>query len=479
MGGHRPLRVMRALLAVLAVAAGAPAAWAADRGTAPSLALDQAGDIAGIDAQQASAFGGTYRFVSAFAGMSLSGFGRALGSGTLSVDTTNGTFSVSSRDAEMNLTEICRPQRDACARTFIRTLRSSADTFDGTFQLLGGGRIAFTTSASAADPGETVEGFMNRTGTLVVVPFARANGLDLVVAIRPESDLSVETLAGTYSFVLRAAEFPKRPVSPRGAWSSYASDIQSGTFAFFGEDFIAIGDGSKMQEDVTCTASEARCSLSAALVATPTGGTRLAGKVSVSDSGAVILEDESRGLILPGLVSEDGTLLVALEDARDDGRQGLNVMVRQGAGMSSASLDGVYNAIALEDFFDTDARIRAALVSGQLTFDGDGRWGFLGSDSSVRRVECQGTGPCPGVSLTAQTFHGATAGGTYTVDQNGGLIMIGVAADGTPRLFVGSLSGDGSAFVLRRVVDSDASSCAFDCAALQSVRSLIIAVRTE
>jgi hypothetical protein len=177
---------------------------------------------------------------------------------------------------------------------------------------------------------------------------------------------------------------------------------------------------------------------------------------------------------LYGFITRDGELLTLLGDDTKTGHQGLEIMTRMGQGMSNTSISGTYNAVAIEEFFENEGSIRNAYVSGPITFDGMQTWQFTGTDTSIKRTECQHSGTCPSVGLSSRTVAGG-AGGSYDVRPTGEIVVSGVAGDNTPRLFVGNVSRDGSIIVLRRVGDNNP--CSFDCAGVESFRSLIIALR--
>jgi hypothetical protein len=234
-----------------------------------------------------------------------------------------------------------------------------------------------------------------------------------------------------------------------------------------------------MAAETSCSASGDACSAAATLSLRELPSRERAGSVE-RKHGLVSFEvrrgesedhGESRTL-WEGLASRSGELLALLEPGR--GHRGLNLMTLVGRGLSSTSVAGTYNAVALEEFFSTDAGVRNAFVSGPITFDGAQAWQFLGTDTASKRTECAGEAGCPRAAITFRSVMGG-AGGSYTIGSTGEMSLSGTAGDGTPRVFVGNASSDGSVIVLRRV--GDESPCSFDCSGHESFRSLIVAVR--
>lgn len=426
----------------------------------------------------AQSLGGLYGVISAESNMDAGGYGRSIVSGQLYMESATNRFFVSGYSSSMELAEMCKLQKHArypyfgkeesCQRNFNRKSEGEFIFYSGTYQLLEDLTIRF--KLDGEQDYNPVEGSTNVDGSIVILPVHPADGANLIVGLRASGDLEPGAFEGVYSWNARVAEFPDDYGSRHGRWKSYESGIERGELAISGSGYKSKGEGSKMQSIFSCTSAGDGCELSAKQISRPSVTFPSSGRLSFTPWGGVSIQ--GNGTLLSGLVSNDGQFILAAEENSRKGRQGMIMMTRKGSGLDNLTVQGEYNALALEEFFSSDGRVRNAVVEGALLLDGE-TWHFSGTDSSVIRDGCAGSGDCPvGMSVFSAV---GSAEGEYSVADNGEMTMNGIAIDGNPRFFQGNVSGDGEIIVLRRVHDN--ISCDFFCAGTQSIRSVILAVR--
>ena len=398
--------------------------------------------------------GGTYAFVGFFAGMDFTGFFRETNSGTVTLNATDKTFTVNLTGNGVNLNETCPTGGTTCDRTFTRTSETFTETFSGTYQLSGNGQIFFTFSAipatvdEPAEPAETILGFINPAGTLVVLPFSGQEDVGLVIAIQQGSGLSNSTVAGTFNSTEHFSIFPASS-SPSGSWNSYTSEIGTGSVTFSGSNYNFAGSFSGMSQTITCTPTGSGCSQLAVLNATP--GTDVdSGTFTVSSTGGLTLTSID-GESFSAQASADGNFGVVSFSDLANGEVGITLLTRQGSDMSNATLNGTYNFAGFEDNFTTSGDIEIGLITGSAIFDGTGGWTILGAISGSQRQECQGQS-CPFVSIDPITDN-FSVNGTYSVNPDGTFTFSANDPPDNVFTFDGTIGSDGSVIVLREIRD--------------------------
>jgi hypothetical protein len=452
----------------LAIAAADPAA-AAQGGSTPD----------GLD--------GSYNIVSISDRIGVSGFGRAAGAGQLSIDSQHRRIHFDYAQNTQNLSGGCPAAKAApgpCNRRFDRSQWHEAVQSAGSYELLSDGTLNITLDAPNPLGLPTQGGFVNAKSGVVVLTSRSDQGSDVLVAVKHTDrdgkhappGYGRPMLSGRYAYNARDIGYPGSIASVQGRWESYESAVQYGDVSILGPGYVLADHGTQMQQALTCVSAAGGCSTQASLDASQQA-VLLFGEVSAGAGGRVRLEPEHAHGLSPdwaGVVTQDGAFAALTEEAQSAGHEGVSFLVRKGSGLSNATVVGSYNAVALEEFFDSDSGVRSAFVNGKIVFGSDNSWTFNGTDSSTKRSECAGSEPCPSPGLFSRSVMGG-ASGSYSVTSEGALSMVGVAGDNTPRVFDGETSSDGTIVILRRVVDAGA--CSFDCTGTESARSVIIAIR--
>lgn len=427
-------------------------------------------------AVKADELGGTYEILGTGANIDIGGFGRSMISGRLHLDPQSGRFSIIGHSSDMELVEPCHSdhhsqeclKRHACVRFFNRKIESALVMFSGQYELLSDLTIRF--KLDNEEDFNPVEGLSSPDGSLVTLPIHSKNGAILVIGMRASSALSLGDLQGLYKWSARVAEYPGHLFPSWKPWEGYRSGIESGSLGVTDGHYSSVGEGSLMRSIFYRVFSRDGCLVTAQQKSNPSPlALPTEGSFFVTPWGGIALGGDR---LLSGLVSPDRQLIVAVGENSRVGKQGLVLMTRQGSGLNNMTVNGEYNAFALEDFFSSDARTRNAVVEGGLFLNGK-TWFFSArTDSSVIRDECTGS-DCK--AMISQFIASGSAEGEYTVKDDGEMTMNGIAIDGNPRRFEGSVSSDGNIIVLRRVENN--IPCDFFCTGTQSVRSIIVAVR--
>jgi hypothetical protein len=327
----------------------------------------------------------------------------------------------------------------------------------------------------------TFPGYVSPDGGFMIIAVTDTTGVSLLFASRSGHSSNPSNLSGHYALNSAAATYPKVVLSDKGQWGSYVPAIGNGHVAIQGSHFSATETYEAMTSQTTCVLASGGCAATSDLGSVSSGPFASEGRVRRLPAGLIRFDGgaEAGEALQPdaadfrgiGFATDNGQAVTLIHNAAGSGRQEIDFLTREGT-PGAANILGTYNAVALEEFFDSEASARNAFVFGPISFDAQGQWEFLGTDSASKRLECGGT-QCPGATISSRTVAGG-AGGGYSFDSKGTLSVIGVAGDNTPRSFVGNVSADGSLIVLRRVGDG---TCSFDCMGTQEFRSVIIAVR--
>jgi hypothetical protein len=436
-------------------------------------------------ASPAAGLGGSYDLVNISDQIGAAGFGRGSGRGHLQVDSSTGRIHFEYGETVMSLGGGCpvaASQQSACARRFDRSQTNRSVHNAGTYQLSADGTLSVALDAPDSTGLTTLGGFVNTDRGILVLASRSDQGTHVMVAVhhdfdghRPDAFGKGPVLFGQYAYNARSVEFPRSITSVQGKWDSYGTDVRYGDLSAAGFRYILNQSDTAMQEALTCVSAAGGCAASASILSSLAAGVSAGETLSGRNGQVFLIPDghQDASLAWQGAVSGDGTF-AAVESANATGQQGVALLVRKGSGLSNTTAVGTFNAVAMEEFFDSDSGVRSAFVNGKIVFDNQSQWTFNGTDSSTKRFECAGNQQCPSPGLFSRTVAGG-AGGSYTVGTRGDISMVGVAGDNTPRVFAGTVSPDGSIVVLRRVVDSGA--CSFDCTGTESARSLILAMR--
>ncbi|HEU5134152.1 MAG TPA: hypothetical protein VFU13_03310 [Steroidobacteraceae bacterium] len=431
---------------------------------------------------QAMAHAKEYNVVGVTESVELPGFTRESAKGLLAVNSKTAEFTLRLGTTTWNLAAACsnnvhKPRR--CSRQFVRDAFESSEHIGGRFDQAPTGVLTFSVSDGTPT---TFIGYRSPDNSFLVLTLERAGGTMLLFAVERGSGVASEPLAhalwGQYALHARTATFPRLLPSVGSSWDSYRSAMRNGSLVIGPGGFFGREASSAMTLRLHCSAAGAQCPWATGEHLSTLAEPRpFFGAWRAARSGEVVLMHRSVKTqdAWRGAATRDGDLLAMLEPGARSGADSLVLALRKPRDMSNASLQGTYNAVALEEFFDSDSGIRHARVLGPLDLDGGTTWAFTGTDAATKRSECAShdAGVC-NAGVTGRTVAGG-AGGTYHVSADGDVSLTGLAGDNTPREFIGNATADGSLIVMRRLGDGVA--CSFDCTGTQSFRSIIVAVR--
>jgi hypothetical protein len=438
-----------------------------------------------------SALDGAYNVIAVSEREDASGFLRASGFGELRIDSRRSTFRVEYNRSTTELSAICDYAAigsGPCYRHFIRHRQEDRIRYEGKVGVTADGVVSLELS-ERGDAREVVNrslaAFVDRDDTALVIPLEHQDGSTLIIAMRkPRPGIrSTSSAAAEFAYSVRDADFPFDIASNGGNWNSYLTSIRAGTLRLAGSQFEAEEHGSIMDQSLSCLSAAGGCSTVAMLNAMPIGPLQFGGGAYQSPEGAIEFtapgrSHRSRSVLRKGFLTSKGELAALLDANLPQSLppRGLTLAVRRGGSHSSSEVAGTYNAVALEEFFDSDSGVRLARVVGQIVLTPEGTWDFTGTDSALKRTECTGEADetCPIAGMSGRSVAGG-AGGQFTVSSAGDIVMEGLAGDNTPRTFSGEISRSGSFMTLRR--SGDGAPCSFDCTGTQSFRSLILAVK--
>jgi hypothetical protein len=456
---------------------------------APSMAprvYAQAQTAAAHAATEAAASGSAavarYHAVAFVTDMDADRFTRAVGLGALWLDPATSAFHVEVSESRMELVQSCPAPPDLCRRS-IRS-RQSRRLFEtaGHYRRVAPGQIVFDLTADGGAV-ESVTGYTDAAGSVIVVPFPRGNGVRFLLALAERPDAPAWP-SGRYAWSQRVADFSDATVGARNEWRTHATGIAAGTVQFAGHTAHGALSGSQMWARVACRGEEAACTLAATLESAATFGA-VGGRVGATPDGGLRLDGLHDGARYEGYADPSASL-VALVGAGERGRQSLSLLTRRGTAASVADLQGEYSVVTLEEFLDTEAHVRTFQPTGTLSFDGAGHWSFNGANTVVDRADCAAApvssgaperASCGTAAINTLGPVNAGAAGGYTVSLDGDMTQQGIDTGGGAVNFTGSVSSDGRIFLLRRV--EDALPCTFFCLGHESVRSLVIGIRKQ
>jgi hypothetical protein len=375
--------------------------------------------------------GGIYNFVSFSAEDTGTSLSLEQQSGTVNVDVSARTFSHSGPKWSVNLGEVCSAnQNTACNRAFTRSTSSATQSGGGSVSLLGGNQILL--QPSSGDRGAL--GFYGSSGNVIVL----ATDDGLIVAFKQAS--SAPTLGGSYHGVqldgsLRDSFTVGQGIPFNLGEASTGVDdpvtISGGTVS---------GTNSKnvLSKDITCNGG-ASCSYTET-VSGSTGGGSFSAPVSVDGTGALTVSPSGE-VAHKGAVSADGKLFAFLDgDPVGNGDAGIVIGMKQGSGMTNASLHGSYGFVSYEFGLGPGARSLQG-ESGIVNLDGSGGLTANLASRQMRVNTGCNTGFCPG-SAVSQNSKTESPNTTYSVAATGGVTIVG--SDGT---ISGFASPDGSVLV--------------------------------
>jgi len=395
------------------------------------------------EASAPQGLGGTYNFV----GFSADDAGTSLSLhqelGTLNVDVSAKTFSHTGPKSSVNLGEVCSAnQSTPCSLSFTRNTSSATKSGAGTVSLLGGNQILFQPSN-----GETgALGFYDSSGNVIVL----ATGDGLIVAFKQAS--SAPTVGGSYHGVQLDGSLSDSFTAAQGipfnlgGASTQINDpvtISAGTVS---------GTNSKnaLSKDITCNGGAA-CSYTETVSGSITGGS-FSAPVSVDATGVLTVSPSGEVAHL-GAVSADGNLFAFLDgDPVGNGDGGIVVGVKQGSGMTNASLNGSYGFVSYEFGLGPNSRSLQG-QSGIVKLDGSG--GLIGNlaGSQIRVDTSCGGGFCPG-NAASQNSKTESPNTTYSVTATGGVTIVG----SNNTAISGFASPDGSVLVFTETHDGSGQS---------------------
>ncbi len=382
--------------------------------------------------------GGTYNFVSFSAEDTGASLSMKQEAGTLNVDASAKTFSHTGPKSTVNLGEVCSAdQNSPCNRAFTRNTSSTIKSRAGNLSLLAGNQILLQPSNDNQAP----LGFYNSTGTVIVL----ATGDGLIVAFKQAS--SAPTVGGNYHGVQLDGSLNDSFTAAQGvSFNLGAASTQI-------NDPITISGGtvngtyskSLLSKDITCNGGP-----SCSYVETVTGSTSnssFSAPASVDGTGALTVSPSGQ-IAHPGAVSADGNLFAFVDgDPVGSGDAGIVIGVKQGSGMTNASLNGSYGFVSYEFALGPGSRGLQG-QSGILNLDGSG--GVAGHlAGSQTRVNTGCTGDfCPG-NTASQNSKTESPNTTYNVAATGAVTVVG--SNGTTSGFA---SPDGSVLVFTETHDA-------------------------
>lgn len=398
------------------------------------------GAAASGEAAAPQGLGGVYNVVAFSANNQGNSQDRGQEIGTVSIDVSAKTFAVNTTETRAQLSETCTATATApCARSFVRSARSQNNTEGGSISLLGGNQIAFQDKSG----GGGVLGTYNASGDLIVIP---SQG-DLIIAIKQTS--SAPPLTGNYQAAeLNSSLSSNFNVVQGTAFSTGNSGTALDSVTISGSSLNGTGNETRMDKQITCngTTPSGACSNTESLTKTSKTNS-FSAAVAVSNSG-VLTVTPSQGSALPGAVSGDGNFFVLDSGHPDpDGDAGIVFGVKQGSGLSNASLNGPYNFASLElDLGANSNSVRSG--SGTVNLDGNGNLSASLIEYVTRVSSICNAGACPSSSVSTSS-RGSSPTATYTVTSTGAVTLAGTQSS----TISGYASPDGRIIVLTSVED--------------------------
>ena len=286
------------------------------------------------------------------------------------------------------------------------------ETFDGTGNRSGTGTTNTNTTIAAGvadsgayvvapnaaqipvltDSGNNIGGILGADGDIAITLNHTANGMQpaMAVAVKPLTTATIASLTGTYV----------------GASVTSASPL----YGSLGTTTVN-SDGS---------ASQTGTNLSATGVPSATSNSYPAGTFVVGSGGAISVGGSGGA---SGYLSADGNLVVLTYITGTNNFPGLSVAIKQSRGLTAATLNGVYAAVALGG---ASPSASAGLVQ-TIYAHGDGTYTVDYTDNAAGAVTTT-----------------AGAGGTYTVSDNGALTFTAQSSVSS----IGQVSADGNVIVI-------------------------------
>jgi hypothetical protein len=381
--------------------------------------------------------GGTYNFVSFSADDTGASLSMDQHSGTVNVDVSANTFSYSGPKSSVNLGEVCSAtQNTPCDRSFTRNTSSAIQSGDGSVSLLGGNQILL--QPSKGDHGAL--GFYNSSGNVIVL----ASGDGLIVAFKQAS--STPPLSGSYHGVELDGRLSDSFTAAQGI------PFNLGQASTGVDDPVTVSGGTVsgtdsknvLSKDITCNGG-ASCSYTETVSGSPGGGS-FSAPVSVDGTGALTVSPSGE-VAHPGAVSADGNLFVLGDgDPVGNGDAGIVIGVKQGSGMTNASLNGSYGFVSYEFGLGPGSRSLQG-ESGVVNLDGSGGLTANLASSQIRVNTGCSSGFCPG-NVVSQNSKTESPNTTYSVTATGGVTIVG-----SKSTISGFASPDGSVLVFTETND--------------------------
>lgn len=395
--------------------------------------------------------GGTYNVIAFHAEDQGGSLERSQEIGTVSINIAAKTFSVSTSQPSVRLSETCTAnQSSPCARTYARSFPTSQSNSEGGgINLLAGNQIAFQPTGN--DNGSGVLGSYSGNGEFIIIP--DENGL--IVAIKQTT--ATPPLSGTYQAgELRSELRDTFSVTQGSPFNTGNSSTALSTVSVNGGSLSGTTADSGMFKQVTCNGADAggNCSNSEVLSAS-TGNNSFSATIAASSAGVVtVTPPAGNGAPLSGAISSDGNIFVLADGhPNPDGDAGIIIGMKQGSGMSTASLTGTYNFASFEFGLGSNST-SVSTESGTVTLNGSGAL-----SANLQRLEtrvnsgCSSGSLCPAQSVSRQS-QSETPTGTYSVSATGTVTINGGGSD----TISGYASPDGKIVVLTSVYDGSISS---------------------
>lgn len=343
---------------------------------------------------------GTYRYEQLRTRMdSSSQVRRSMSSGAVTLDSTSGTFSVSSQETGGELQESCTIP---CGRLFTLSSRSKSNTLTGSYVVTADFNFVLT-----GNDGSFLVGYVNtgpNAGNIAIIPQtldASSGELDVIVAIKKPSNLTMP--AG--STIYKDAEFDSYLNAGQNSGNSWTGPLSSetgtSTFTLNSGQVSATGSGSRVIQTVNCVGVMNGCTVSATMAAAADDLSFPSTPFSLSPDGVVTVGGQ-----VAAFVSADGNAILG-QGAISPDETDFAILTKQASSLASDALDGTtWHVLVLSDRFSSDGSIMTTLINATASYN-IGVQTFNGSGTSVtRREDCsQQPAGCTAIVVDTASFN--------------------------------------------------------------------------
>lgn len=326
-------------------------------------------DIQGGGGSDQSLVAGAYHVMGFGADTDLFSITREVDVGTITFNSTNGTFSFTHGFIGNNLSENCQPGQ-TCQRTFVLSPRSDPETITGSY-FRTARRVYFTTD----DQGQSVVGYINSTGTIATIPNFDHSGSfnrhELWIALRKGSGVTTQTGEGTFNVRL----FQSALRSAGTVSGSWAGPLQSGVSVFrvgvTGTTLTpTVGDPgfTGIGQNLTCLAGPP-CTFNSTLPTFGVGTLPPVGTITTQQDGMSLLVN-SGGQFSGGLSADGNLRLLTGRLNTAPNTTLMSIGVRQPPSpIAMTDLNGTFEGTLFCDAFETNGAYHAVLETADVVFN--------------------------------------------------------------------------------------------------------------